>query len=85
MSERTYRILFEHAPVALWDVDLGQVAGAASAMRGLAAPPDAPDAQTWASHLAAHPEALRALAAAVAVRDANRRALSLGPAATDVA
>jgi signal transduction histidine kinase len=41
MSERTYRILFEHAPVALWDVDVDQAVRAASAMQGLAAPPHA--------------------------------------------
>jgi signal transduction histidine kinase len=85
MSERTYRILFERAPVALWDVDVDQVARVAAAMQGVAAPPDAVGvAQAWASHLAAHPELVRTLAAAVVVREANRRALSLGAAATDV-
>jgi signal transduction histidine kinase len=102
MSARTYRILFEHAPVALWDVDVDQVARAASAMQGPAAaatappgaspsasgdaPPSAPgDAPAWASHLAAQPEVLRTLAAAVVVHAANRRALSLSAAATDAA
>jgi signal transduction histidine kinase len=102
MSERTYRILFEHAPVALWDVDVDAVARAAAAMQGQAAPPGAASgtpgdtalgaaadtpgvAQAWASHLIAHPELVRTLAAAVVVREANRRALSLGAAANDVA
>jgi signal transduction histidine kinase len=94
MSGRTHRILFEYAPVALWDVDVDQVADVASAILARAAPPGAPpdgpaegptDAAAWASHLAAHPEDLRALAAAVVVRDANQRARARIAGAQDAA
>lgn len=106
MSERTHHILFERAPVALWDVDIDQVAEVARAIPARAmslavsaevppeaspeAPPEAPPeasgaAPAWASHLGAHLDDLRALAAAVVVRDANRRARSLAAGARDAA
>lgn len=82
MSERTHRVLFEHAPVALWHVDVDQVAGVASAIADRAR---LAGAHAWASHLATQPEDARALAAAAVVREANRRARALGPGAGDLA
>jgi len=83
--ERGYRALFERAPVALWDVDLSRMSAACSALESGAgtAPGDAPG---WASYLEAHPDARRALTAAIAVRDANAAARALvGTQAVDVA
>lgn len=74
--ERGYRALFERAPVALWDVDLARLSAACSALESEAG--GAPgDAQGWASYLEAHADARRALADAVAVRDANAAARAL--------
>jgi signal transduction histidine kinase len=83
--EREYRALFERAPVALWDVDLTRMSAACSALESDVggAPGDAPG---WASYLEAHPDARRALTAAIAVRDANAAARALaGTQAGDVA
>ncbi len=83
--ERGYRALFERAPVALWDVDLTRMSAACSALESGAgnAPGDAPG---WASYLEAHPDARRALTAAIAVRDLNAAARALaGTHAVDVA
>jgi signal transduction histidine kinase len=83
MSERTHRILFEHAPVALWDVDVDQVAEIAAAIQTRMPPGAPPDAAAWAGHLAAHFDDLRALTTAVVVCEANRRALALSAGAQD--
>lgn len=84
MNERTHRILFEHAPVALWDMNVGQVAEIAAAIQSRTEPPGAlADAAAWASHLASRFDDLRVLATAVAVREANRRALALSPGVRD--
>ena len=81
MSERRHRILFEHAPIALWNVDLDQMSGASP---GPAAGAPA-EVAAWAIRLAEHPDELRALAAAVVVRDANQRARALAGGAPDLA
>lgn len=82
--ERGYRALFERAPVALWDVDLARLSAACRALESSGAPVDAQD---WAGYLEAHADARRALAAAIAVRDANEpaRALAGSTQAADVA
>lgn len=72
--ERGYRALFERAPVALWDVDLARLRAACRALESSGAPAEAQD---WPGYLEAHAEARRALAAAIAVRDANAPARAL--------
>jgi signal transduction histidine kinase len=83
--ERGYRALFERAPVALWDVDLTRMDAACSALEsGVDGAPG--DAHGWASYLEVHPDARRALTAAIAVRDANAAARALaGVQAMDAA
>ena len=69
-SELRYRLLFEDAPVALWEEDYSEL----SKRLKQVFPPGTGDIAVW---LHSHPEVVRELASLVRVTDVNRAALRL--------
>ncbi len=72
-SELRYRLLFEDAPVALWEEDFSEL----SARLKQVLPQDTEDVALW---LHAHPDVVRELASLVRVVDVNRAAIRLAGA-----
>lgn len=72
-SEERYRLLFEDAPVALWEEDFFELD---KRLRQLL-PPETRDVRSW---LHAHPHVVRELASLVRVVDVNRAAVRLAGA-----